>query len=180
MVRAGVSRKWMHARHADEPGPVTVSIRPASTADVDAILLLNQEVQQLHAAFEPTIFRADTSSDEINAYFAARLSAAGHEIRLAEIDGTPVGYIWFEVQDRPETPFQLSGKRIYIHHLSVRKTARRSGVGSALLERVQAEALATGITSIALDTWAANATALHFFEARGFSPFNLVLRKRLS
>jgi GNAT superfamily N-acetyltransferase len=151
---------------------MTVSVRPASSADIGAIVSLCEEVQQLHVNLEPP--------DEISAFFTAKLSIAGHEIRLAEIDGLPAGYIWFEVQDRPETPFQLARKRIYIHHLSVSKIARRIGVGSALLERIQTEALAAGITSIALDTWAANLTARRFFEVRGFWPFNLVLGKRLS
>jgi diamine N-acetyltransferase len=95
-----------------------VIIRPASAADANSIALLNEEVQQLHAELEPTFFRADTSHGEVAAFFAAKLSVAEHNIRLAEIEGTPVGYVWFEMQDRPETPFQLARKRIYIHHLS--------------------------------------------------------------
>jgi ribosomal protein S18 acetylase RimI-like enzyme len=157
-----------------------VLIRPASAADTNAIALLNDEVQQLHAELEPTFFKTDTSHAEVAAFFAAKLSAAGHEIQLAEIGGTPVGYVWFEVQDRPETAFQLARKRIYIHHLSVTKTARRTGVGSALLNAIQTAAMGAGITSIALDTWAANSHALRFFEVHGFAPFNLVLGKRLS
>ena len=157
-----------------------VIIRPASAADANSIALLNEEVQQLHAELEPTFFRADTSHGEVAAFFAAKLSVAEHNIRLAEIEGTPVGYVWFEMQDRPETPFQLARKRIYIHHLSVRKIARRTGVDSALLGAIQSEASAAGITSIVLDTGATNSPALQFFEAQGFSPFNLVLRKRLT
>lgn len=157
-----------------------VVIRPATAVDANAIALLNEEVQQLHAELEPTFFRADISHAEVAAFFAAKLSVAGHEIQLAEIGGMPVGYAWFEVQNRPETPFQLARRRIYIHHLSVRKTARRTGVGSALLSAIQTAATGAGITSIALDTWAANSHALRFFEAQGFSPFNLVLGKRIS
>ena len=119
-----------------------VLIRPASAADTNAIALLNDEVQQLHAELEPTFFKTDTSHAEVAAFFAAKLSAAGHEIQLAEIGGTPVGYVWFEVQDRPETAFQLARERIYIHHLSVTKTARRTGVGSALLNAIQTAAMA--------------------------------------
>jgi len=148
--------------------------------DANAVALLNGEIQQLHAELEPTFFKTDASHAEVVAFFAAKLSAPGHGIQLAEIGGMPVGYVWFEVQDRPETPFQFARKRIYIHHLSVKRAARRTGVGSALLDAIQTAAMGAGITSIALDTWAANSHALRFFEAQGFTPFNLVLGKRLS
>ena len=66
-----------------------------------------------------------------------------------------------------------------MHHLSVGQNARRVGVGSALLGRVQSAAWAAGLKNIALDAWAANAAALRFFEAKGFFAFNLVLDKDL-
>jgi len=96
-----------------------------------------------------------------------------NHIRLGDAGDGPTGYLWFEVQDRPETPLTLARKRFYIHHLSVQAGARRHGIASALLRHVEAEALSGGITNIALDTWAANESA------RGFTPFNLSLSKRL-
>jgi hypothetical protein len=63
---------------------------------------------------------------------------------------------------------------------SLKKNEGMAEIASALLRQVEAEALAGGITSIALDTWAANGSARSFFEARGFTPFNLTLGKRLT
>jgi hypothetical protein len=37
-----------------------------------------------------------------------------------------------------------------------------------------------GIDEIALDTWAANLDAQHFFGSQGFTVFNVVLRKKLA
>lgn len=88
--------------------------------------------------------------------------------------------MWFEVQQRPVNPLTLARKRIYIHHLTVQPSARRRGIASALLRQVEAEAFIGGITSIALDTWAANEAARSFFAACGFTPFNLSLGKRLT
>ena len=110
----------------------------------------------------------------------AKLALSENHVRLADGDDGPSGYVWFEVQERPETPLTLARKRIYIHHLSVRPTARRRGVASALLRQVEAEAQAGGITIIALDTWAANVAARNFFAACGFAPFNLSFRKQLT
>ena len=45
---------------------------------------------------------------------------------------------------------------------------------------VEHRAASEGIDEIALDTWAANLDAQHFFGSRGFTVFNVVLRKKLS
>jgi ribosomal protein S18 acetylase RimI-like enzyme len=159
---------------------MTISVRVASAADIDAIVRLNRDVQQLHAELEPSFFKSDFDNEEVAAFFAAKLALSENHIRLADGGDGPNGYVWFEVQERPETPLTLARKRICIHHLSVQPRARRHGIASALLRQVEAEALIGGITSIALDTWAANGSARSFFEARGFTPFNLSLGKRLN
>jgi ribosomal protein S18 acetylase RimI-like enzyme len=159
---------------------MTISVRVASVADIDAIVRLNRDVQQLHAELEPSFFKANFDREEVAAFFAAKLALSDNHIRLAEDGDEPNGYVWFEVQERPETPLTLARKRIHIHHLSVLARARRHGVASALLRQVETEALTSGVTSIALDVWAANGSARSFFEACGFTPFNLSLGKRLT
>jgi GNAT superfamily N-acetyltransferase len=159
---------------------MTISVRVASAADIDDIVRLNRDVQQLHAELEPSFFKSNVDYEEVGAFFAAKLALWENHIRLADSGDGPTGYLWFEVQDRPETPLTLGRKRIYIHHLSVQAEARRHGVASALLRHVEAEALIGGIANIALDTWAANGSARSFIEACGFTPFNLSLRKRLT
>ena len=129
---------------------------------------------------EPGVFKADTDDAEVAAFFAARLAHPEDHLRIFEGADGPKGYVWFEVQEHAETPLTLAGRRVYIHHLSVREDARRQGVASALMDHVEGEALARGIANIALDTWAANVTAHSFFASRGFIRFNLLLGRRLS
>jgi ribosomal protein S18 acetylase RimI-like enzyme len=138
---------------------MTISVRVASAADIDVIVRLNRDVQRLHAELEPSFFKSNFDNEEVAAFFAAKLALAENQIRLADGDDCPDGYVWFEVQQHPETPLTFARKRIYIHHLSVRASARRRGVASALLRQVEAEALIGGITNIALDAWAANKSA---------------------
>jgi ribosomal protein S18 acetylase RimI-like enzyme len=171
---------FSNRRNSDWRKAMTISVRVASAADIDAIVRLNRDVQQLHAELEPSFFKSNVDSEEVAAFFAAKLALSENHIRLADGGDGPNGYVWFEVQERPEMPLTLARKRIYIHHLSVQARARRHGIASALLRQVEAEALISGITSIALDTWAANGSARSFFEACGFTPFNLSLGKRLT
>ena len=159
---------------------MTITVRAASVADIDAIVRLNRDVQQLHAELDPSFFKSDLDNEQVAAFFAAKLALPENHIQLADDEDGPNGYVWFEVQARPETPLTLARKRIYVHHLSVQPTARRHGVASALLRQVEAEARVGGITIIALGTWAANGPARGFFTACGFAPFHLSLGKQLT
>jgi ribosomal protein S18 acetylase RimI-like enzyme len=92
----------------------------------------------------------------------------------------PIGYVWFEVQVRLETPFSPSRSRMYVHHISVAPEARRRGIVSALTRYVEQRAASEGINEIASDTWAANLDAQHSFRSQGFAVFNVMLRKKFA
>lgn len=159
---------------------MTLTIEPAGSADAPLLARLNREIQQVHATLEPSFFRSDTDDEEVAAFFAAKLALPENWFRFAVLDGRPCGYVWFEVQDRPQTPLTRPRKRLYIPHLSVEADSRGRGVGSALMARVEAEAAVAGIVAIALDSWAANGPARAFYAGRGYRPFNITLGKRLS
>jgi len=136
---------------------------------------------QNHCAevLEPTFFKAAPDAEELIAFFAAKMSSPESHILIASIAAEPAGYVWFDVQDRPDTPLTLPRRRIYIHHLSVQAGARRQSLATMLMKHVEDKALALGIRTIALDTWAANSSARSFFSGRGFEPFNVSLNRQL-
>ena len=112
---------------------MSVVVRAASEADFDALISLNQVVQSLHAALYPRDFKPTIDRSAAKALFAARLAAPESGIGIAEVNRTAVGYVWFEVQARPEAfnPFRA---RIYVHNISVAPDARRRGVVNSLDE----------------------------------------------
>jgi ribosomal protein S18 acetylase RimI-like enzyme len=57
-----------------------------------------------------------------------------------------------------------------IETLSVAPEGRGQGLGSALLDRVDAELEAVGIADVVVGAFAANAGALRLYERRGFRP----------
>ncbi|HLH48362.1 MAG TPA: GNAT family N-acetyltransferase [Roseiarcus sp.] len=151
------------------------TVRPASEADIDALIRLNDAVQSLHAELYPDEFKPRPDASALRAFFAAHLSA----IALAELDGAAVGYVWREAQSRPETPFSPARPRLFVHHLAVAAQARRRGVGTALMRYVEQDAARQGLSEIALGVWTRNRDALAFFQARGFAETTATLRKAL-
>jgi ribosomal protein S18 acetylase RimI-like enzyme len=155
-------------------------LRSATDTDINAIVGLNAVVQRMHADLYPRDFKSSVDAAQARAFFAALLGGAGQEVGVAELDGALVGYIWFEVRARPETPFTFARRLIYIHHLSVLPEVHRRGIASALLGLAQRRAAMEGIVDIALDAWLANLGARRFFKASGFRAYNVLMRKRLN
>jgi ribosomal protein S18 acetylase RimI-like enzyme len=158
---------------------MSVVVRAASEADFDTLIWLNQIVQSLHAALYPGDFKRVIDPVAVRTLFATRLAAPEHVVGIAEADRVPVGYVWFEVQARPETAFNPSRPRIYVHNISVAPGARRRGVATTLMSYVEQQAASKGIYEVVLDTWAENLEARRFFGSQGFAEFNVMLRKKL-
>jgi ribosomal protein S18 acetylase RimI-like enzyme len=157
---------------------MTVTIRNAVDADLDPLIRLNTQVQELHAQVYPADFKSLTDEGEVRDFLASVIRRTDHTILLAQVDGAVVGYAWFEIQDRPQTPFTWPMKRVFLHHICVDSGHRRLGVGSALIIRVEERALAGGIGEFALDMWLLNDTAQAFFKSRGLQTYRLFLRKQ--
>jgi ribosomal protein S18 acetylase RimI-like enzyme len=153
---------------------MTIVVRLASDADLDTLVRLNQVVQAVHAELYPDDFMAIADAQEIKALLAPKLA----NVAIAEIAGTPVGYIWFDVQTRPASPFTPARRRLYVHHLAVAADARRRGVAAALMAHAEAYAEGEDLDEIALSHWAANTGAQQFFAAQGFAHYQFMLRKK--
>ncbi|MGH0052967.1 MAG: GNAT family N-acetyltransferase [Sphaerochaetaceae bacterium] len=72
------------------------------------------------------------------------------------------------------------GRRGFIYHTAVAATARRKGIGTALVEASLQALGAEGIVKVALVVFAGNATGNAFWEARGFSVRNDLLYRNKS
>lgn len=157
---------------------MATTIRPATEADLDILVVMNEVVQRLHAQLYPDDFKSEQNFAEVRNFFAATLKEPKTAIAVAEIAQKPVGYTIFETCSRPENPFRPARSYIYIHQISVNPDARSQGIGGALIRYVQEQASAREIVEIDFDSWAANRQAHRFFEAHGFEAFNLVYRRR--
>lgn len=152
-------------------------VRLAHSADVPALVELNDPLQELHASLYPLHFTDLVDRDEAANFFLTMVGAEKHSVALFEGVEGPLGYIWFEEQERRRSPFMKPSRIIHIHHLSVAKAARGQGVGAALVDFAKAEAHASGISTLTVEHWAENETARRFFTREGFT--NLRSRMKL-
>lgn len=148
---------------------MAILIRKATERDVDVLRTLNADVQALHAAALPSLFKPPGPDALASWEVKQLLTETENLFFIAEVDGKPAGYAYAKIQEQPETPFTHACDMIYLHHLSVRPAHRRQGVGHALMEAVRAAAAEAGVMCVALDVWLFNEDARAFFRRHGFA-----------
>lgn len=149
-----------------------VAIRRANNGDAEIVSALNHEAQAIHAAALPRQFKPPGPDIFPAAAVRTLLGKPESILLLAHVGSHAVGYVYAEVVRRPETAFRYADKTIYIHHISVDQTYRKSGVGRALLDAVRKVGAELGIATLVLDVWTFNEEASSFFRRCGFRPYN--------
>ena len=105
--------------------------------------------------------------------------AGGGFVLLAERDGAPVGYAMVAIKTSAETElddtWQARERVAEIETLVVSPEARGAGLGSALLDAVDAELAGMGIDDVLIAAFVTNTEAIRLYERRGFRPASLYM-----
>ena len=155
------------------------NVRLADAADVPALVALNGPLQQLHASLYPLHFTELVDPDDAANFFLQLIGAEKHRVALFEGTEGPLGYIWFEEQERRPSPFVKPSRVIHIHHLAVTTAERGQGVGTALMDFVSANARGSGISTLVVEHWAENESAGRFFRRKGFNNLRITMQRQL-
>jgi GNAT superfamily N-acetyltransferase len=104
---------------------------------------------------------------------------------VAELDGEVVGEVTARLFEpvasaRWQLQLDLGRRRVHVDVLAVSGSARRAGVGTALMAAVEQWAVEQGATVITLETGLGNPTSVPFYKQRmGYSRQEVVFRKVL-
>jgi GNAT superfamily N-acetyltransferase len=142
---------------SDVAGETTMSMRPATNADAEAVRVLVFSV--LHEyGLKPSL--ADTDADLFDlegSYF----SRGGRFDVLVDANGEIVGTVaLFRIDDRT-----VELRKMYLH-----KQARGQGHGRRLLEHALAEAMRMGVQRVTLETASVLKEAVALYQRYGFRP----------
>ncbi len=149
-----------------------MKIRLATPNDAEIISTLNANVQRIHAAALPYLFKPPSSDVFPPSQILEWLADPNTFIFLGELDGQAIGYIYAEIWDQLETSWRYAARSLYIHHITIKPEYQSMGFGTKLMDAVKNLAREKGISTIALDVWSFNAKAHAFFASQGFSNYN--------
>ena len=94
---------------------------------------------------------------------------------IADSGSTPVGYAMVHLVRGPDDTWPLADRYADVYSLSVASDARNQGLGTRLLDCIDAELSRRGITDVLLAVMVGNDDAQRLYERRGFRPAETVL-----
>ena len=155
------------------------TVRPWQPQDRDAVLALNAELQEHERARRPSRRPGPEMTEEYVAALEAELARKGEDgaLFVAESsDGSVLGFAsCFVVEDELEQ----SPRQLRIEDVVVAETARRQGIGRALVAAACAFARQRGVRRVVLSVLTVNREAEATYAALGFQPVLLTLERWL-
>jgi GNAT superfamily N-acetyltransferase len=149
---------------------VTVTVRPATTADAPALFQAWEHLRAHNAGTDPRIVPAPVSEIEFAAGLRELLARPNATVIVAEIDDRLAGFIRAGVE--PNAPDRLPEQHVGIGYLYVEPSARRQGVGRRLFEAVRQWASSQeGVAHFEMTVLSQDGQAEAFWRSLGFSPF---------
>ncbi len=143
------------------------SIREGRAADAPAQLLV--EVNDLHAAALPGVFRAVGTTEETIAFLRDWTRQDNTHLLVAEGAGGPLGFALVGLSMAPAVPIFVSRRCAEVHLLVVAEAARGRGLGRTLMEHAQTWADEQGAADVRVVVWEFNERAIRFYERLGYA-----------
>jgi len=147
---------------------MTVTIRPATAADVRAMGRLGAVLVQTHHDFDAARFIAATPQTEHGyaSYLRSQLAKRDIVVLVAEDDGDVLGYTFAGIEGYDY--MELRGPAGVLYDIVVDQAHRGRGIGQALLDATLAELKTRGAPQVVLSTAERNESAQRLFARAGF------------
>lgn len=147
-----------------------MKIRVLQEKDFEDYVLLFEEVDSLHRAAKPEIFREPDLPFRTLEGFRDLLANPRVCLMAADIEGKCVGLVHAVHQVFGGQWIRRPRNWVLIDNLVVGTSARRGGIGRALVEAVRRWAADQGAEELELRVYDFNREAIAFYSKMGFSP----------
>lgn len=151
------------------PGPARASavVRPATAADLPAIVAMRDDLNALELSGCPHAPIQKLSVEDFARQWGHTLDHPSYCWRIVELDGRPIGFGLIYLM--PPVPGQGTGA--FVHWAYLRHGYRGQGVGRHLLEHLYAWARAQNATRVELQYIEGNRGAEAFWNRLGFRSY---------
>jgi diamine N-acetyltransferase len=156
----------MAREHAKVRAAGSVSLRPATPADLPDIVAMRDELNDLELAGCPHAPIIRFSLNDFTALWAHTLESPQHCWRLVEEDGQAIGFGLIYLMSPPTRP-----QGAYLHWAYLRRGQRRRGTGRRLFDELTNWARHKGAERVELQFIAGNELARQFWTKVGFRAF---------
>ena len=153
-----------------EQYPGLTTVRFAKEDELQQVNVLRKQVNDLHVAGKPEVFKPGFSN-ELRDYIYAIWEDPQKEIVVAKQNGVICGFAVLNHIVRPENPFMLERDYLDIDEFGVDEGHRRQGIASEMICFIREYAREKDFQRLELNMWEFNQGALAFYEAAGFTTY---------
>jgi len=158
---------------------MTISVRKATTNDYTTLSELFDEIDTLHRDNLPHLFQKPRGAVREQEYYSGLIADEHVGLLVAEADRKLVGFIHAIVRDTPVFPIFVPRRYATVESIVVKSEFKHHGAGRMLMDKMQEWAIAKGATSIELNVYEFNQTAISFYERLGYQTFSQKMNKEL-
>ncbi len=159
---------------------MTISVRKATQNDYNTLCQLFDEIDTLHRDNLPQMFQKPTGSVREQGYYSGLIADENVGLFVAEADGKLVGFVHTIVRDTPAFPVFVPRRYAVVDGIVVKSEFQNRGTGRMLMDKIQEWAIAKGATSIELNVYEFNETAISFYERLGYQTLSRKMSKELN
>ena len=140
-------------------------IRKANKNDIGRIIELLHQVDMVHHAIRPDLFKSNTT--KYNEQELETLLGDDSKPIFVYDDGEVLGHAFCQITEVKDDKLLQDIKTLYIDDICVDEKARGKHVGKELYEFVRDYAKSIGCYNITLNVWEGNDAALSFYRNLG-------------
>lgn len=155
-----------------------MDIRFANTTDIPGMIELLKQVGEVHRQIRPDLFRAGAQKYSVSD-LTELLKDKSRPIFVAVEDEKLLGYCFCILEEVKDNPVLRDVKSLYIDDLCVDENIRGKHVGSRLYEHVCNYAKSIGCSSVTLNVWCGNDSAMKFYKSRGMKPRKIYMETQI-
>lgn len=156
-----------------------MEIRFACFEDYRAYSRLYLEINDLHAAAHPNLFRQTHLAPRDEEDFLIQLHDPEQAVFMAEIDGEAAGFVNVILREAPAIEILVPRRFAVVDSIGVARRFRRRGVGRALMERAAAWAVEKDAAGLELTVYEFNQNAIAFYQRLGYGSLSRKMHKPL-
>ncbi len=145
-----------------------LTLHRAVPGDMDRIMVLLDQVLNVHHQGRPDLFKAHGSKYRREELLDLIQNDRRPIYVAADETDTVLGYAFCVLEQVRDSSALQDRRSLYVDDLCVDQALRGRGLGGVLLDHVRSEARRMGCQSVTLNVWAKNESARRFYEKQGF------------
>jgi ribosomal protein S18 acetylase RimI-like enzyme len=154
-----------------------ISVRKATADDYISMCDLFNEIDALHREALPAIFQKPIGAVREKDYYLGLIADENVALLVAEAGENLVGFVHAIIRDAPALPVFVPRRYANVDSIVVKSGFQNHGIGRILMDKMQEWASAQGSTSIELNVYEFNETAISFYERLGYQTFSRKMSK---